>query len=239
MLTHRINKESLQPGDHIYCWRLGFLYTDHGIYIGDDKVIHLVRSCSEGEGTLTNILPKKISSRLAQSKQRCPACAESKQNGIICSCLNCFLAGNALRRFEYGVNAAIFIAKVRGGTCTQAVSDSADVVIHRAKYLLEYATLSYKLFMNNSEEFTIYCKTGVAVAGCGTPAVLKGQAAALPSFLLAAWLSAPLHLSKGNGVCIAATLFGVYSSLRCILDIRRNRDEVKVIVEDLVGNERL
>ncbi|XP_021289783.1 uncharacterized protein LOC110420737 [Herrania umbratica] len=233
MLTHRINKESLKPGDHIYCWRIGFLYADHGIYVGDDKVIHLLRCCSEGRGSLLD-LPLNVS-MLAQSQQSCPSCTQTKRDGIISSCLNCFLGGRVLRRYEYGVNNALFIVKVCGGTCTRAVSDSADVVVHRAKYLLDYATNSYKLFMNNSEEFAIYCKTGVAVAGYGTP-VLKGQAASIPSFLLAACMSAPLHLSKANGLCTAATLFGLYSSLRCILDIRRNRDEVKVIVEDLVGN---
>ncbi|OMO71119.1 hypothetical protein CCACVL1_18437 [Corchorus capsularis] len=30
--------------------------------------------------------------------------------------------GNALHRFEYGVNVVVFIAKVHGGTCTQAFS---------------------------------------------------------------------------------------------------------------------
>ena len=36
-----IAKEELIPGDHIYTWRRGILYTHHGIYIGNNKVIHL------------------------------------------------------------------------------------------------------------------------------------------------------------------------------------------------------
>ncbi|XP_022766065.1 uncharacterized protein LOC111310954 [Durio zibethinus] len=234
LLTQRINKESLKPGDHIYCWRVGFVYADHGIYIGDDKVIDLLRCCSEGRGTLPNLLPLK-KSRLAQSQHSRPSCTQTKSDGIICSCLNCFIVGGVVHRYEYGVNAAAFIVKVRSGTCTRAVSDSADVVVHRAKYLLEHATASYKLFMNNSEQFAIYCKTGVAVVGYGTP-VLKGQAASIPSLLIAAWLSAPLRSSKANELCIAATLFGLYSSLRFILDIRGNQDKLKVVVEDMVGN---
>ncbi|XWS66596.1 hypothetical protein CRYUN_Cryun05aG0213400 [Craigia yunnanensis] len=186
-----------------------------GIYIGDDKVIHLLRCCSEGRGTLLNLLPLK-KSRLAQSQHSRPFCTQTKRDGIICSCLNGFLAGRVLHRYEYGVNTAVFIVKVRGGTCTRAVSNSADVVVHRTKYLFEHATNSYKLFMNNSEQFAIYCKTGVAISGYETP-VLKAQAASILSFLLAAWLSTPLHLSKANGLCIAAILFGFYSSLRCIL----------------------
>ncbi|XWS56052.1 hypothetical protein CRYUN_Cryun09bG0053600 [Craigia yunnanensis] len=59
------------------------------------------------------------------------------------------------------------------------VSDSADVVVHRAKNLLEYATGSYKLFVNNSKQFDIYCKTGVTIAGYGTP-MLKGRAVSIP-----------------------------------------------------------
>ncbi|XVE75883.1 hypothetical protein DITRI_Ditri12bG0127600 [Diplodiscus trichospermus] len=151
--------------------------------------------------------------------------------------LNGFLAGRALHRYEYGVNAAVFIVKVQGGTCTRAVSDLADVVVHRANYLLESATGSSNLFMNNSEQFAIFCKTGMPIAGYGRP-VLKGQAASIPSFLLAVWLAAPLHLSKANGVCIAATLFEFYSSLRCILDNRGNQDEAKVAVEDMVNDYR-
>lgn len=234
LLIHRINKEGLKAGDHLYCWRAGFLYSDHGIYIGDDKVIHLSRSCSDGRGTLLNLLPLE-KSRLAQSRHSCPTCTQTQRDGIICSCLNGFVAGRALHRYEYGVNAAVFIVKVRGGTCTRAVSDSSDVVVHRAKYLLEHAPHSYKQFMNSSEQFAIYCKTGVAIAGYGRP-VLKGQAASIPSFLLAAWLSAPLHLTKANGLCIAATLFGFYSSLRCILDITDNQDKEKVAVEDMVDD---
>ena len=79
--------------------------------------------------------------------------------------------------------------------------------------------------MNNSEKFAIYCKTGVALAaaGYGTPVLVEGPSCIYTEFLTSCLVYAPLHLNKDNGLWIAATLFGYYSSLRSILDIRRNR----------------
>ncbi|KAF9598301.1 hypothetical protein IFM89_026568 [Coptis chinensis] len=48
-------------------------------------------------------------------------------NGVVSSCLNCFLSGGILYRFEYEVGPALFLAKARGGTCTLAVSDPDNV----------------------------------------------------------------------------------------------------------------
>ncbi|KAL8039865.1 hypothetical protein ABFX02_10G064100 [Erythranthe guttata] len=39
-LSHRIKRSSLEVGDHIYAWRISYTYSHHGIYIGDDTVIH-------------------------------------------------------------------------------------------------------------------------------------------------------------------------------------------------------
>ncbi|KAL7137227.1 hypothetical protein ABFS83_10G078800 [Erythranthe nasuta] len=40
LLSHRIKRSSLEVGDHIYAWRIAYTYSHHGIYIGDDTVIH-------------------------------------------------------------------------------------------------------------------------------------------------------------------------------------------------------
>ncbi|EYU18127.1 hypothetical protein ABFS82_10G062400 [Erythranthe guttata] len=42
LLSHRnrIKRSSLEVGDHIYAWRIAYIYSHHGIYIGDDTVIH-------------------------------------------------------------------------------------------------------------------------------------------------------------------------------------------------------
>jgi hypothetical protein len=79
------------------------------------------------------------------------------------SCLDCFLSGGELCRFEYAVSCAQFLAQARGGTCTIASSDATEDVLHRAFYLLENGFGPYNVFKNNCEDFAIYCKTGLLV----------------------------------------------------------------------------
>ncbi|KAE8661233.1 UDP-Glycosyltransferase superfamily protein isoform 1 [Hibiscus syriacus] len=99
-------------------------------------VIHFTRLGKVGTGTVVDLI--LVSSGPAQSQAHCPTCTPLEEgNGVASSCLNCFLAGGILYRFEYAVNLALFIAKARGGTCTLAVSDPDDLVVHRTEYLLE------------------------------------------------------------------------------------------------------
>ncbi|KAK4766850.1 hypothetical protein SAY86_014601 [Trapa natans] len=122
----------------------------------------------------------------------------------------------------------------RGGTCTLAVSDQSDIVVHRANYLLENGFGCYNVFKNNCEDFAIYCKTGLLVLdqraiGQG------GQAVSIVGGPLAAVLSTPLRLVTTNVYGIAATAVGVYCMSRYAADIGSGmrRDVVKVSVEDL------
>ena len=88
--------------------------------------------------------------------------------------LTCFLRGDVLHRFEYGVPTAAFLAKLRGGTCTTGRPDPPDATMHRAKYLLhdndfadelgrEEADLDVKLlgparYCATSDQLVIECK---------------------------------------------------------------------------------
>ncbi|KAJ6925216.1 hypothetical protein NC652_018225 [Populus alba x Populus x berolinensis] len=166
-----------------------------GIYIGDDKVVHFTRRGQEvGTGTVLDVL--LLSSGPARSTVPCPNCTMQQDgHGVILSCLNCFLAGGILYRFEYAVNPALFLAKVRGGTCTLAVSDSNDIVVHRATYLLENGFGCYNVFKNNCEDFAIYCKTGMLIVDQGTLGQ-SGQAASIIGGHLGAVLSTPTRLVK-------------------------------------------
>ncbi|KAK1567664.1 hypothetical protein Q3G72_015006 [Acer saccharum] len=168
LLSNRIDKGSLKQGDHIYSWRTAYIDAHHGIYIGDEKVIHFTRPGQEvGTWTVLDLLLESLGP--ARPLTPCTNYASSEEcQGVILSCLNCFLAGGILYRFEYSVSLALFIAKARGGTCTLAVSDPNDVVIHRAKYLLENGFRCYNVFKNNCEDFTIYCKIGLLVLDQGT-----------------------------------------------------------------------
>nr|POF00876.1 hypothetical protein CFP56_47686 [Quercus suber] len=223
---------SLKPGDHIYSWRAVYIYAHHGIYVGDDKVIHFTRRGQEvGTGTVLDVL--LISSGPTRSHQPCSTCTPPEEGqGVVSSCLNCFLSGGVLYRFEYAVTPALFIAKARGGTCTLASSDPDDAVVHRVKYLLENGFGCYNVFKNNCEDFAIYCKTGLLVVEQGTIGQ-SGQAVSIIGGPLAAALSTPLLLVTTNVYGMAAITVAVYCASRYVADIGMRKDVVKMSVEDL------
>ncbi|KAK4772909.1 hypothetical protein SAY87_027928 [Trapa incisa] len=234
LLSNRVNRASLQPGDHIYSWRTAYIYAHHGIYIGENKVIHFTRQGQEvGTGTVLDLL--LVSSGPSRSIIPCPTCTRQEvSHGVVSSCLDCFLSGGVLYRFKYSVSPAHFLAKARGGTCTLAVSDQNDIVVHRANHLLENGFGCYNVFKHNCEDFAIYCKTGLLVLdrraiGQG------GQAVSIVGGPLAAVLSTPLLLVTTNVYGMAATAVGVYCMSRYAADIGSGvrRDVVKVSVEDL------
>ncbi|XP_031384234.1 uncharacterized protein LOC116198059 [Punica granatum] len=235
LLSNRVARESLKPGDHIYSWRTAYIYAHHGIYIGDDKVIHFTRQGQEvGTGTFIDFL--LVSSSPTQVP--CTTCTPAEEDhGVVVSCLNCFLSGGILYRFEYSVSAALFLAKARGGTCTLAVSDPPEFVVARAKYLLEYGFGCYNVFKNNCEDFAIYCKTGLIVLdnvafgqGGQVPSIIGGPLVAAPATLLT------LVTTNIYGMAVATvSAVATYCVNRYVADVGsgKRRNVVKVSVEDL------
>lgn len=207
-----------------------------GIYVGDDKVIHFTRRGREvGTGTFVDFL--LVSSRPSRSLVPCETCTPPEEgHGVVSSCLNCFLSGGILYRFDYSVTPALFLAKARGGTCTLADSDPSDVVVHRANYLLENGFGCYNVFKNNCEDFAIYCKTGLLVLDQGAIGQ-GGQAVSIVGGPLAAVLSAPLRLLTTNIYGMAASAVVVYCASRYAADIGSGmrRDVVKISAEDLTS----
>ncbi|KAL7137245.1 hypothetical protein ABFS83_10G079800 [Erythranthe nasuta] len=232
LLSNRIDRGSLKPGDHVYSWRTAYIYSHHGIYIGDNKVVHFTRRGQEvGTGTVLDLL--LVSSGPNRSHIPCDTCIPPEEgHGVVSSCLDCFLAGGILYRFEYAVSPALFLAKARGGTCTLAVSDTNDLVVHRAKYLLENGFGCYNVFKNNCEDFAIYCKTGLLVLDQSTMGQ-SGQAVSIIGGPLAAVLSTPLRLVTTNVYGMAVTAVGVYCASRYAADVGMRSDVLKVPVEDL------
>ncbi|KAK6142685.1 hypothetical protein DH2020_023033 [Rehmannia glutinosa] len=229
LLTNRVERNEIKPGDHIYTYRAVFAYSHHGIFVGGGKVVHFTR-----------VETSSTSSSDAYSQTaECPIfpdCGFRQQNsGVVLSCLDCFLRNGSLYCFEYGVSPSVFIAKVRGGTCTTAPSDLADTVTHRAMYLLQNGFGNYDVFQNNCEDFALYCKTGLLTVdrlGVGR----SGQASSVIGAPLAALLSSPLKLLMPSPVGVATVTAGMYCMSRYATDIGVRTDVVKVAVEDLAEN---
>ncbi|CAM6116023.1 unnamed protein product [Calypogeia fissa] len=236
ILSNRIRKEEVKHGDHIYSWRSAYTYAHHGVYVADNRVIHFTRGRNEELGTGTYIDFLLSSSRPAASDGICPDCGLSgDSNGVVLSCLDCFLADCPLYRFQYGENTVTFLAKARGGTCTLALADPPDVVLHRANYLHEKGFGLYHLFHNNCEDFAIYCKTGLLAAD-NSFIGRSGQAASVLGAPFAAVISSPLKFMMANPWGTAAALAGVYFFYRYATDMGVRKDVVKIAVEDLAVN---
>ncbi|KAL6132312.1 hypothetical protein ACLB2K_070683 [Fragaria x ananassa] len=162
IVNNKIYRESLKPGDHIYAYRLLHTYSHHGIYIGGDRVIHYNRT------------------REANKWNRAKPCSKCELDrnhlrGVVKSCVDCFLHGHNLRRFQYGVNVVRYLASWHG-TCTTGRPDPPEVAIRRASDYFNkkdgHGFGDYDLFENNCEAFAVFCKTEKAVSSQAWAAVL-------------------------------------------------------------------
>ncbi|KAK1582860.1 hypothetical protein Q3G72_018957 [Acer saccharum] len=235
LLSNKIDKQKLKPGDHIYIVGGRPSSCSSWDNFGDGKVIHFTQGpAGQENGSII------ISSSLPDpqfSDVPCPQCGDhysSFHNGVILSCIDCFLSAGELNLFEYGVSRAYFLAKFRGGTCTLATSDPPRDVLHRANILLENGFGDYDVFKNNCEDFAIYCKTGLLViTPSSTRGGQSGQAASFEAVSGLILSSLALLTYKFKGV--AAVGNGVYYCYnRLNSDIGVRRDVAKVAVERLV-----
>lgn len=229
LLTNRVERSEIKAGDHIYTYRAVFAYSHHGIFVGGSKVVHFTRA-------ETSVDSDNGMSSLPLSCPIFPDCGfRQPESGVVLSCLDCFLKNGSLYCFEYGVSPSVFLAKVRGGTCTTAAADPPETVIHRAMYLLQNGFGNYDVFQNNCEDFALYCKTGLLTLdrlGVGR----SGQASSVIGAPLAALLSSPLKLLMPSPVGVATVTAGMYCMSRYATDIGVRTDVVKVEVEDLATN---
>ncbi|KAI9100157.1 hypothetical protein K1719_024375 [Acacia pycnantha] len=239
VFSNRIDREELKPGDHIYSWREAYIYAHHGIYVGEGMVIHFTRGGGQEIRTGTVLDRLLLSSCLTLSaNDPCPKCGDqSNRNGVIGSCLDCFLSGGHLYRFEYGVSTAFFLAKARGGTCTLAPSDPPEDVLPRARYLLQNGFGVYNALENNCEDFAIYCKTGLLVIpniSVGPSGQAASYVAAFRAFADSAVVSLPLRFLTTGFSGLALVGCARYCMSRLDSDIGGRRDVAKVPVEWLI-----
>ena len=191
-------------------------------------MIHFTRAAGQEIGTGT-VLDRFIfsSSPSHSSHNPCPRCGDqSILEGVISSCIDCFLADGDLYLFHYSISPAIFLAQARGGTCTLAAADPPADVIHRASFLLQNGFGVYHIFRNNCEDFAIYCKTGLLV-NTSNSVGRSGQAA---SFVAAAStvVSSPLRFLITSFSGLAAVGCAMYCVSRIVSDIG-----VRQIVSDI------
>ncbi|MCO5590351.1 hypothetical protein L7F22_044320 [Adiantum nelumboides] len=219
LLSNRVRAEDLQPGDHIYSWRFAYTYAHHG----DDSVVHFTRGQGVEMGTGT-CLDKIFSSSLSplQTSSPCTKCGVNYgSNGVVLTCLECFLSGQALYRFQYSENALNFFAKARGGMCTLAMSDAPETVLHRSQYLLANGFGCYHIFQNNCEDFAVYCKTGLLIMERRSIG-RSGQAVSFLGAPLAAVFSSGtilgLHCSKCRDVLLEQVCCRCWCAERCCKD---------------------
>ncbi|EOA21372.1 hypothetical protein CARUB_v10001733mg [Capsella rubella] len=244
VITNKVERDELKPGDHIYTYRAVFAYSHHGVFVGGCKVVHFKPEQSLVSSTLAASSSSPSSSSSVSevnvsSEAPCPTFPDcgykQPKSGVVLSCLDCFLKKGSLYRFEYGVSSSIFLSRLRGGTCTTAPSDPLQTVIHRAMHLLQNGFGNYDIFQNNCEDFALYCKTGLLILdknGVGR----SGQASSILGAPLAALLSSPLALLIPNPVGVATVTAGMYCMSRYATDIGVRNDVIKVPVEDLALN---
>ncbi|KAF3456589.1 hypothetical protein FNV43_RR01243 [Rhamnella rubrinervis] len=215
LMSSKIGRDELRPGDHIYTWRRGYSYSHHGIfidldlnrfgiYVGDAKVIHLTR----GPGLI-------ISSSSAQSSD----------DRVVCCDMKDFLCDGQLYCFEYGVRRFEFVMK-RPGTCSFASSDPPEQVLHRASYLLEYGFGNYDLLGRNCEDFAIYCKTGFIRPK--NQVSFSGQISSLHSAKIAVTII-PYRFLPASLIGVALVVCGLYLYLRVLGDAGSGRRDIDFV----------
>nr|XP_048328572.1 uncharacterized protein LOC107415847 [Ziziphus jujuba var. spinosa] len=230
LLSNKIHKKQLKPGDHIYAWR-GFsrrAHAHHGIYVGDihgqKEVIHLVRA---GDPILPSSSATSNQAERTQGDPILPRSSvtsnQAERTHVNYCSLEDFLNGDELYLYKYGVSLAFFIAKTRGGTCTLGSADRPDSVLYRAEgacqRLQGYDT--YNLINNNCEDFAIHCKTGLSLRTGSIKCGRSGQIAFFFGVVCAGiiWL---LTFKIYNPIHVAATFYFINSMFRFVADTTRN-----------------
>jgi hypothetical protein len=133
LFWHAVTEKDLQVGDHLYSKRYLGLYVHHGLYIGNDTVIHF-------SGTLPE------DARIVQ-------CTLKEFSGW---------QAWRIRRAPYGVNEALLWLKI-AGTAYKEESNASEIVLERARELMRVTdTIRFSIFEKNCEGFVFFCKTGLS-----------------------------------------------------------------------------
>ena len=133
LFWHVATEEELVPGDHLYSKRYFGLYVHHGIYEGNNSVIHF-------SGTLP-------------ADARIKRCSLREFSGW---------QAFRIRVAYYGLPRHLMWLKIPG-TAYAEQSSPGDIVVERARKLLnESESIRFSIHGKNCEGLAYYCKTGLS-----------------------------------------------------------------------------
>ncbi|XP_030643854.1 lecithin retinol acyltransferase a [Chanos chanos] len=139
--TAKNNTQSLKRGDLLEVERTLFIH--FGIYLGDNKVAHL----------MPDILPA-----LTRNEKRIKKVVTNKRLILGCIYKNASIRVDTVEDFAYG--AKIFVNKMDTRVKMHALSN--EEVARRAEKLI--GAIPYSLLWNNCEHFVTYCRYGSPVS---------------------------------------------------------------------------
>lgn len=148
-----------------------------------------------------------------------------------------------------GVNPIFFLMKLGRVSCTLAYSDPPQDVLHRASFLLgnnvnsnsgllgtATDSINKRIFINSSEVFALYCKTGLLLAPYMSQETSRSGpftsllVALVPLFLI------PRGFPPASFAGLAPVVCGSYCLVRTSLDVGLNSSVAKVAVEKFDGS---
>ncbi|KAK6916782.1 LRAT domain [Dillenia turbinata] len=157
-----IARDMLEPGDHIYRYGKGSSYTHHGIFLGEEMVIHYTRTEPAGREVISTI--SSSSSNRNSDSNPCPKCnyKSDLHRGVVKTCLDCFLSGrNHIYLYKYGLPKLQMLFGPNPGGTTVHSKPPSEVLDFAFQLLEKKGFGNYSLFLKNCEDFAYYCKTGV------------------------------------------------------------------------------
>ncbi|XP_077426074.1 lecithin retinol acyltransferase-like [Vanacampus margaritifer] len=136
---------SLHRGDLLEVPRT--LFTHFGVYLGDDRVAHLI----------PDILPA-----LTDDRRRLASAVTNGRLIAGCLCRRAAVRVDSLEDFAYGSRILVNRANAGAGSAKRAKALPAEEVARRAEALL--GSFPYSLLWNNCEHFVTYCRYGRAAS---------------------------------------------------------------------------
>ncbi|KAK6154067.1 hypothetical protein DH2020_013706 [Rehmannia glutinosa] len=219
VLSNKIGRDELKPGDHIYSWRHSYLYAHHeytvdltqpiGIYVGDGNVIHFTRGRGRKSGP-EQYWTDSFSAHLHRIPQTPPAQDVVTNQKMTASSL---LASNVFFPTESYIN--------------------SSTVSHQPYFSLKLAAARARLPVRTHRRRTLPRRI--------SPPECVGRSGQAASFLAAASaiVSSPLRFMTTGFGGLTAMGCGIYCISRIVSDIGVRRDVMKIPVERLVDRSGL